>query len=311
MALQLPKFSVTILGSNSALPANGRHPTAQLLNVNNNYYLIDCGEGTQMQLRRYGLKMQRIEVVFISHMHGDHYFGLVGLLNSMQLLGRTKALLIICPPALEPIVRLQLDAAGARLSYPLQFQFLDEDDKTKRIIYEDDHVKVEAFPLKHRIACHGFLFSEQPRDRTYLPELGGPAGVRIQDIPRLKKGENVLLDNGTILLYEKFTLPPVPVRSYAFCTDTLPLDHVAEWVSGANLLYHEATFLDDEVKRAKETHHSTAAQAATIATKAMVKHLLIGHYSARYTSLDAHLNEAKAVFVACSLSYEGLEVEII
>lgn len=310
MAFQLPKFSVTILGSNSALPANGRHPTAQLLNVNNNYYLIDCGEGTQMQMRRYGLKMQRIEVVFISHMHGDHYFGLVGLLNSMQLLGRTKPLLIISPVALEPIVRLQLDAAGSRLSYPLQFQFLDESNKSKHVIFEDEFVKVEAFPLKHRITCHGFLFTEQPRERTYLPEVGGPAGVRIQDIPYLKRGENVRKDDGSLLRFEDFTKPPLPSRSYAYCTDTLPLENVVAWVKGANLLYHEATFLADEEKRAKETHHTTASQAATIASQAMVKHLLLGHYSARYTNLDGHLQEASAVFEACSLSYEGLEVEI-
>lgn len=310
MSAHFPKFSTTILGSNSALPANGRHPTAQLLNVNNHYYLIDCGEGTQMQLRRYGMKMQRIEVVFISHMHGDHYFGLVGLLNSMHLLGRTRPLKIIAPAALEEIVRIQLDAAGGRIQYPIEFVVLDIAPQEKQRVYEDAQIKVNAFLLKHRIPCHGFLFTEQERERSYLPDKGGPAGVKLQEIPKLKAGEDVQRPDGTVFRSKDYTEAPAPPRTYAYCTDTLPLEVTSEMVAGANCLYHEATFIEAERKRAKETFHSTAQQAAEVAQKAEVKALLIGHYSARYSELEVHLTEARSIFPKTYLTEEGAEFEI-
>jgi ribonuclease Z len=310
MSARFPKFSTTILGSNSALPANGRHPTAQLLNANNHYYLIDCGEGTQIQLRRFGLKMQRIEVVFISHMHGDHYFGLVGLLNSMHLLGRTRPLKIIAPKELEDIVRIQLDAAGGRIQYPIEFVKLDIKRGERVRIHEDEQIQVDAFLLKHRIPCHGFIFTEQERDRSYLPEKGGPDGVMLQEIPRLKAGEDVVREDGTVFRAEDYTQLPEAPRSYAYCTDTLPLDSTISLAGGVNCMYHEATFLEAEKKRAKETFHSTAKQAAEIAQRAAVNTLLIGHYSARYTELDEHLVEARAIFPRTYLTKEGGEFEI-
>jgi ribonuclease Z len=310
MAAHKSKFSVTILGSNSALPANGRNPTSQLLNVNNHYYLIDCGEGTQMQLRKFGVKMQRIKVIFISHMHGDHYFGLVGLLNSLHLLGRKMPLAIYAPKALQDIVRLQLDASGGRLQFPIQFHEIIPPAQGTSVIYDDNELHVECFRLKHRIPCSGFLFREQLKERTYLPDKGGRAGVKVEEIPTLKKGEDVVREDGSVIQFSDFTDDPPSPRTYAFCTDTLALDSTAEIVRGAECLYHEATFLESEIDRSKQTFHSTAKQAAQVALAANVGKLLIGHYSARYNSLDDHLAESQSVFANTELTSEGKEFEI-
>lgn len=264
-----------------------------------------------MQMRRFNVKMQRIKVVFISHMHGDHYFGLIGLLNSLHLLGRTKPLLVIAPTQLEEIMRLQLDSAGKKLSYELSFQALPTSYDEKVIIYEDKQVIVHTFNLKHRLPCNAFVFEEQQRERTYLPEKGGPAGVKIEEIPRLKNGESIRRADGSFLNYEDFTLPPAPVRKFAFCTDTLPLQRTIDHTREVNVLYHEATFLASEQERSKETYHTTAKQAAEIASKAGVGKLLLGHFSARYTVLSNHLEEAKAIFENVHLAEEGKEFEII
>ena len=305
------KFSVTILGSNSALPANGRNPTSQLLNVNNHYYLIDCGEGTQMQLRRFGVKMQRIKAVFISHMHGDHYFGLVGLLNSLHLLGRKMPLEIYAPESLQEIVRLQLDASGGRLQYPIQFHILKAPQSGSEIIYSDSELSVSAFRLKHRIPCCGFLFTEREKQRIYDPKSGGVAGVKVEEIPNLKKGHDVLREDGTLIRSEDYTKAPPKPRTYAYCTDTVPLDSTIDIVRGVECLYHEATFLEAEKARSKQTFHSTASQAASIARSAGVGKLLIGHYSARYTELENHLIESRSIFENTDLTIEGKEIEII
>jgi len=310
MGVYSTKFTVTILGSNSALPANGRHPTAQLLNVNNHYYLIDCGEGTQMQLRRYNLKMQRIKAIFISHMHGDHYFGLVGLLNSLHLLGRKAPLSIYAPPQLKAILDLQLDASGGRMQYPIHFHAIEPFEAGSISIHEDSQVKVEGVNLKHRIKCYGFRFTETEKEFSYLPEKGGPARIKVEEIPVLKQGSDVVRTDGTTFDHRLYTVPPPPQRSYAYCTDTLPLDSTVEFVKGADLLYHESTFLEKEQQRSKETYHSTAKEAADVAKRAGVKRLMLGHYSARYTELDEHLSEAKSIFSDVILSKEGLEVEI-
>lgn len=310
MAPPANKFSITILGANSALPANGRNPTAQLINVNHQYYLVDCGEGTQLQLRKFGLKMQRIKVVFISHMHGDHYFGLIGLLNSLHLLGRKMPLTIIAPSELEEIINMQLRAGGGYLQYPIYFQSITLREGCAEPLYEDERIKVRAFPLKHRIPCAGFLFEEQPRERTYLPKEGAKRHVRVEDIPKLKKGMDVCLPDGIVIRVEEVTESPLPPRVYAYCTDTLPLDSTARFVEGVNCLYHEATFLETEKKRAKETFHSTAMQAAEVALKAGAKRLIIGHYSARYDEIDGHLFESKKVFSNTDLALEGKVFEI-
>jgi ribonuclease Z len=308
----MQKFSVTILGSNSALPANGRYPTAQLLNVNNAYYLIDCGEGTQMQLRRYRLKMQRISAIFISHLHGDHYFGLMGLLNSLHLLGRKQSLTIVCPSQLKQIIEVQMRAAGGFLQYQIDYKFTDDVQKrkNKRPIYLDKNIDVEAFPLKHRIDCCGFTFKETRGDFTYLPDKGAELGIMVQEIPLVKKGKNIVREDGTRIRFSEVTTPPPPQRTYAFCTDTKPLETTTEYAKNADVMYHEATFLNKEADRAKQTYHSTASGAGEIASKAEVGQLLIGHFSARYDDLSPLLVEAKTTFENTALAIEGTEFEI-
>lgn len=308
----MQKFSVTILGSNSALPANGRYPTSQLLNVNNAYYLIDCGEGTQMQLRRYRLKMQRISAIFISHLHGDHYFGLMGLLNSLHLLGRKQPLTIVCPSQLKQIIEIQMRVAGGFLQYEIDYKFTDDvhKRKNKRPIYLDKNIDVEAFPLKHRIDCAGFTFKETQGDYTYLPEKGAALGIKVQEIPLVKKGKNIIREDGTRIRFSEVTIPPPPQRTYAFCTDTKPLDTTVEYAKNADVMYHEATFLEKEADRAKQTYHSTASRAGDIASRAEVGQLLIGHFSARYDDLQPLLDEAKTTFENSALATEGTEFEI-
>ena len=309
----MQKFSVTILGSNSALPANGRYPTAQLLNVDSSYYLIDCGEGTQMQLRRYRLKMQRITAIFISHLHGDHYFGLLGLINSLHLLGRKQELTLVCPCLLKKIIELQLKASGGALQYKLNYIFTDSihQKKEKQELYADKHIVVNGFPLKHRIDCSGFEFAETKSDFKYDPEKGGALGVKVAEIPRLKKGVDIERLDGTFISHLDVTSPPDPIRKYAYCTDTKALESTSVYSQGADTMYHEATFLKSEARRAKQTYHSTAERAAGVALKANVGQLLIGHFSARYKDLEPLLTEASEVFPNTALAIEGTEFEII
>lgn len=303
---------MTILGSNSALPANNRYPTSQLLKLGENHYLIDCGEGTQMQLRRYRVKLQKLKVIFISHMHGDHYFGLPGLLNTLQLLGRTAPLVLFGPSDLKDILEMQFTAGGGRLQYTLDFRSIDHVFKTtsKIIIYEDKKLQVAAFPLKHRIPCSAFIFKEKQGLRTYLPEVGEKYGVGLQNIRAIKLGANFTDQFGQVIPNDELTLPAAPSRSYAYCTDTLPLAFTAEMVRGASCLYHESTFMESEADRAKQTFHSTAKQAAKLALEARVGKLLIGHFSARYDKLDEMLEEAKGEFQSTFLAREGEQIEI-
>lgn len=301
------ELTVTILGSNSALPAHDRHPTAQLLDCSGSYFLIDCGEGTQMQLRRFHVKMQRIKGIFISHLHGDHYFGLLGLMNSMHLLGRKSALAIYAPSQLKAIIDLQMEAGGGRLQFPLHFHSLDDVHvQTGRLdIYEDQRLKVSAFAVKHRIPCVGFRFDQKAKPRTYLPEQGEKYRVKVADIPRIKAGEDYVTEQGETIPNSRLTQDPPKPRSYAYCTDTLPLASTVDHVKGVDCLYHEATFLDNDAARAKQTFHSTARQAAEIALKADVRQLLIGHFSARYHDLSPLLEEAQVMFAATELAEEG------
>jgi len=307
-----PLFSVQILGSNSALPAYNRHPTSQLLNVNNQYYLIDCGEGTQMQLRRYGLKMQRIKVIFISHLHGDHYFGLIGLLNSFHLLGRKAGLTIVCPEGLKQILELQMDAANGKLQYPISYIFTDHigDSHEPKLVFSDNHVKVEAFPLKHRVLCCGFMFKETKKLPAFKAELMERYKIPIAAIPGIKHGDDFETEDGQVISNKDLTIPSPEPRTYAYCTDTAPLPHLSDFLKGVNLLYHEATFTEELRSRAKQTFHSTAKQAAEIALQSEVRQLIIGHFSARYKTLEALLQEARETFEQTELAEEGMLFEI-
>jgi ribonuclease Z len=287
-------FEVTILGSGAAVPTFRRNPTAQYIVCNDRHILIDCGEGTQMQIRKYSIRFQRISHILISHLHGDHFFGLVGLLSTMHLMGRDKGITIYGPEQLEGIVRSQLEIAGARLDFDLKFITLN--GKESKLIFEDNLIEIHTFPLKHRIPTNGFLIREKTKERRLIAEAIKGSGLLIEHLPKLKRGEHVVDEKGNEFDFEEFTLPPHPSYSYAFCSDTRYDESIVPNIKNVNVLYHEATFIDKDEDRAKATFHSTAKQAATIAAKAGVGRLLLGHLSARYETTDAHLEEAKTLF---------------
>jgi len=255
-------FSLTVLGSNAAIPANNRNLSAHLLNANERFFLIDCGEGTQFQLRRYHISFQKIKRIFISHLHGDHFFGLIGLLHSMHLLGRREELHLYAPAALKPIIDIQMEASETRLIYPLIFHSLQMDQPG--LVCEEERISVHSFPLNHRIPTCGFVFREKNPPRK------------------------------------------VPVaRSYAYCSDTGYSEEIIPFITGVDLLYHEATFMQDKAAAAMEKLHATAIEAATIAAMAKVKKLLIGHFSARYEDIAPLLAEARSVFPETYAAEEG------
>jgi ribonuclease Z len=300
-------FVLKILGSNSAAPAYNRHPTSQLLHVEQYYYLIDCGEGTQMQLSKYKIKYTRISHIFISHLHGDHYLGLTGLLSTMHLNKRTEDLFLFGPAGLAEILILQFKYSDTRLNYKIHFRELTQD---REVIFENENLTVETIPLNHRIQCTGFLFREKSKKRRLNKEVL-PADLTVQQIIRLKKGEDLYNQQGELLyLNQDLTLPPKPSRSYAYCSDTKYSTCILPQIQQVDLLYHESTFLDEEAARASETFHSTARQAALMAKQANVKQLILGHYSSRYKDLTPFLEEAKEIFPNAILSVEGEDIEV-
>ena len=296
-------FTVTILGSGAALPTARRNPTAQYVVCNDRHLLIDCGEGTQMQLRNAGVKIQKINHILISHLHGDHFFGLVGLLSTMHLLGRDKGLTIYGPEQLEQIVRMQLEVGASKLNFDLQFVVLN--GKENRLLFEDKLIEIHAFPLKHRIPTNGFLIKEKEKERKIIAEAVAEAGLKLAYLPLLKKGESCRDENGQEIDFEDFTLPPKPSCSYAYCSDTAYWETIVPAIQNASVLYHEATFIEKDLERAKATFHSTAKQAAKIAKQAAVGKLLLGHLSARYLDGFAHEEEAKAVFEKSEVVEDG------
>jgi ribonuclease Z len=287
-------FSVTILGSGAAVPTSTRNPTSQLIECNGRNFLIDCGEGTQMQTRRYGVNLQRIERIFISHLHGDHYFGLVGLLSTMHMMGRKKSITIHGPMGLKAIIDIQLHAAGSRLAFDVNI--LEVDDESSGMLYEDDYVSVSYFPLAHKIPTSGFIIRQKVRERTLLIKKAQKGKVKVEYFHRLKKSEDVTDQKGNIIRFEDYTAPPPPPLSYAFCSDTKYHEPILDFIKDVNVLYHEATFTELLSDRAKATKHSTASQAATIALKAGVDKLLMGHLSARYNDGKQHELEAQPIF---------------
>lgn len=301
-------FLLKILGSNSATPAHNRNQTSQLLNIGNEYFLIDCGEGTQIQLIRYHTRFQKISHIFISHLHGDHYLGLMGLLLTMHLQKREHDLHIMGPKGLDEIITTQLRHSGTVLNYKVHFSALRPDSHV--LIYESPYLTVHSLPLVHRIPCTGFLFREKPKERRMnksklLPDMTG------DEIGRLKRGEDIYHENGS-LKYRSFeyTLPPRRSRSYAYCSDTRFEPALLPYLKNVDLLYHEATFTREHAQRARETYHSTAEQAATIALQANAGTLLLGHYSVRYKDLNPLLQEARAVFFNSKLAIEGETIEV-
>lgn len=287
-------LNLQILGSGAATPTLSRGVTAQYLNFNERKILIDCGEGTQLKLRKFHVKFQRIQYIFISHLHGDHYLGLFGLLSSMHLLGRKTDLHIYAPPELEQIMELQFRLTYVKLSFNLIFHAVETKEKT--LIFEDNSIEIFAFPLKHRIKCYGYLFKEKLKERGVVKDLIDEYKLSIPEIIQLKKGNNVTREDGLVLDCLKLTNEPLKQQSYAFCTDTKYIESLKEIVSEVDILYHEATFTHDLLDRAKATFHTTAKQAATLAKNANVKKLILGHFSQRYRNTNELEQEAKAIF---------------
>lgn len=301
-------FELLILGSSSASPTSERNPSAQLLNVAERYFLIDCGEGTQMQLRRFKARFQSIDHIFISHLHGDHFFGLPGLLSSMHLLGRTQDITIYCPKPLKGILDLMNAASDTLFNYKVHWVFTT--NTGLELLFQDDKVEVFSFPLKHRIFCTGFLFREKPLLRNVRKEKLEELNISTADILNLKKGADVVNKDGVLIKNSEVTIEPPQGRVYAYCSDTIFHPALCEYIKDADLLYHESTFLDDQLERAKKTYHSTAKQAAEIASKSGAKKLLLGHYSARYGNLEEFLVQANEVFNNCELAIDGKKIKI-
>ena len=279
-----------------------------MLNVNERLFLIDCAEGTQLQIRRFHIRFQRIQQIFISHLHGDHFFGLIGLLNSLHLLGRKEEMHLYGPPLLQEIIRLQLDASQTTLLYPLTFHPLT--DSGYNLVYEDDSVTVHSFPLVHSIPTCGFIFREKKHPRKIRKEKIEELDIPLAEMQNLKSGKDFLDTKGNIHKNAELTIDPPTRRSYAYCSDTAYSESIIPFIQNCDLLYHEATFMQKMVAGAHEKLHSTALEAAEIAKKAGVKKLLIGHFSARYDDLQPLLDEARSVFPETYLAEDGNKILI-
>jgi ribonuclease Z len=301
-------FELLILGSSSASPTSERNPSAQLLNIAERYFLIDCGEATQIQLRRFKAKFQAIDHIFISHLHGDHFFGLPGLLSSMHLLGRKQEITIYCPKELKDVMDLMNTISDTRFNFTVNWVFTKNDGLN--LIFEDDKVEVFSFPLKHRIFCTGFLFKEKPLPRKIDKYKLDKFKVSTADVLQLKNGNDVVNQEGITIKNKQVTIDPRDPKSYAYASDTIYLPAIVEYVKDVDLLYHESTFLNDKKERAEKTYHSTAEQAAQIAKAANVKQLLLGHFSARYGDLDQFIAEAQPFFDNCLLATDGKRITI-
>jgi ribonuclease Z len=306
--MQRQSFDLLILGSSSAAPTTKRNPSAQLLNVAERFLLIDCGEATQIQLRKYKTKFQKIDHIFISHLHGDHFLGLPGFLASMHLLGRKQELNIYCPKELKGIIELLNSVSETRMNYEIKWHFNKNDGLN--LLFEDEKVEVHSFPLKHRIFCTGFLVKEKPLLRKIDKDKLDKNKISTSEINNLRHGLDVVNDEGRKVKNKEVTIDPEPPRSYAYCSDTIYDEELVKYVKGVDLLYHESTFLNDKANRAAETFHSTAEQAARIAKAAKVKQLLLGHYSARYGDLEPFIEEASPFFKNVLLATEGKKFKI-
>ncbi len=306
--MSIQTFKLLILGSSAATPTSTRNPTAQLLNIAERFFLIDCGEATQIQLRKYKARVQSINHIFISHLHGDHFFGLAGLLASMHLLGRKNPITIYAPAELKEIIDLIHKHSDTYLSFPIHY--VDTQNKLKQLIWEDDKVEVYSFPLQHRINTTGFLFKEKPLARNIDKYKLEKLNVSFSEIHKLKLGYDATDNNGNILSNEELTIAPPPPRSFAYCSDTRFFESLANDIKDVDLLYHESTFLEDKIDRAAKTFHSTAKQAAEMANLSNAKKLLLGHFSARYTELNEFLIEAKPIFNNVELAIEGTEFDV-
>ena len=296
-------MKLSILGCYSATPRTNTNPTSQVLEINNHMFLIDCGEGTQVQLRKHKIKFNRIKHIFISHLHGDHFFGLVGLISTFRLLTREADLHIYAPKGLKEVVTLQMKLANSWTNYKLIFHELNA--KVSECIFEDERVEVHTIPLDHRIYTNGFLFKEKEGERKLDIVAAEKANINVAYYRKLKQGYDVTNEEGVLIKNETVTSPPEKPKSYAFCSDTAYFESIIPIIKEVDVLYHEATFLEKNKDLTQRTKHSTAKEAAAIAKKANVGQLILGHYSTRYDNLENFKTEAQSVFEAVTLADDG------
>jgi ribonuclease Z len=301
-------LKLTILGCYAATPRTLSNPTSQVLEVNNNLFLIDCAEGTQVQLRKSKVKFTKISRVFISHLHGDHFYGLVGLISTFMLLNRENDLHVYGPKGIKEIILLQLKYSNSYTKYNLYFHELES--KECQIILEDDLVKVTTIPLRHRIYTNGYLFEEKNSQRKLNLEAIEKYKIEKVYFNKIKTGGNVTLNNGEIILNSELSFPPKPNKTYAFCSDTVYDEGIIPVLKDVDYLYHESTFLESEVHLAEKTMHSTAKQAAQIALKSNSKNLILGHFSTRYSDISLFQDEAQTIFANTQVANDGKEFDL-
>ena len=296
-------MKLTILGCYAATPRTFTNPTSQILEIKNRLFLIDCGEGTQVQLRKNKIRFSKINHIFISHLHGDHFFGLIGLVSTFTLLNRNTDLHIYGPKGIQEIIKLQLRLANSWTNYGLHFHELESMES--EIIFEDDKVVVKTIPLKHRVYTNGFLFEEKIDKRKLNTDAVQNYEIDKCYFQNIKNGKDITLDDGSVIENAQLTFDPKPPMRYAFCSDTAYNEAIIPIINGVDILYHESTFLESEEKLAGKTLHSTAKEAATIALKAEVKQLVLGHYSTRYENINLFKEEAETIFPAVLLADDG------
>jgi ribonuclease Z len=299
-------LSVTILGNNSAVPAFNRHPTSQVVTHDGNNYLVDCGEGTQIQMIKYKIRRGKISHIFISHLHGDHYFGLVGLLNTFGLLSHKQELHVYGPAPLQQIIEMQLNVADTLLPYPLFFHTLTQAE----VLVDNDKIRISCFPTTHRIECYGFLFEEKQGKRKLMIEKVRKLNIPISFYSSLQQGLDYITPRGQVIRNDSVTTSADRGKKYAFCADTQYDEGIIPYIYNADMIYHETTYLDNMREKAFERFHCTTKQAGLIAQKAMIKKLLIGHFSSKYNSLDQFQLEAREVFANTELALEGVTYEV-
>lgn len=302
----MTRFDVKILGCGSAMPTTLHNPSSQLVNANEKLFMIDCGEGTQLQMRKFKTRISKLHSIFISHIHGDHILGLPGLISTLNILGRKMDLNIYAYKEIEPLLLSALDFFCPHLVFQVHFFPLNAD--TFEQIYENKSLRVCSFPLKHRIPTCGFLFEEKESLRHIKREMIDFYQIPIKQIKEIKSGADFVTSDGRVIPNEMLTSPAKPPRRYAYCSDTAYCPDIIPYIEGVDALYHEATFAESEAIRAQQTFHSTARQAAKIAKAANVKKLILGHFSSRYTELDDLLHEAQSVFPDTLLAYEGMDI---
>ncbi|MEY4011980.1 MAG: hypothetical protein RIT22_1104 [Bacteroidota bacterium] len=301
-------MKLTILGCYAATPRTITNPTSQLLEIKNRMFLIDCGEGTQVQLRKNKIKFSKINQVFISHLHGDHFFGLIGLISTFSLLGRTTDLHIYGPKGIKEIVILQLRLSNSWTNYGLFFHELESNESV--VVFEDDKVLVTTIPLKHRVYTNGFLFQEKAGERKLNMDAVLNYEIESCYYQKIKNGKDITLEDGRVIPNTELTFDPIQPKSYAFCSDTVYHEAILPIIEDVDVLYHESTFLESEQSLAERTLHSTAKEAARIALKANAKQLILGHYSTRYDSINLFKDEAQTVFSEVLLAEDGASFEL-